>query len=281
MNANTLSAIANIVTTPVNELRLFYKGRNKINNMGDALEAYIMDLFAGTLHEADEDKRNGRYNQVFSYKGNQNNPPDMIIKNGDAIEVKKIETQGASLSLNSSYPKAKLSINDPKINENCRECEIWNEKDILYSIGVAKGKQLSKLFFVYGIDYAASASVYERISKTVKDGIYEIQDLELAKTQELGRVNKVDPLGITYLRVRGMWGIENPVKVFSYVYTPPDKEFEFAAIINTDKYNSFSIEDRKTLEKLENPGFKIMDVNIKNPDNPVKLKKAKLITFSR
>jgi len=281
MNVNTITAIANIVLNPISELRSFYQGRNRINNMGAALEAYIMDLFAGTLNESNEQKRNRRYAQAFSYTGNQNNPPDMVIHKGDAIEVKKIETPGASLALNSSYPKAKLLTSDSKINDSCRTCEAWSEKDILYAVGVAKGRHLTKLFFVYGVDYAASAGVYERISKTVKDGIHEIPDLEFANTQELGRINRVDPLGITYLRIRGMWGIENPVKVFSYAYTPPDKQFEFAAIINTEKYNSFPVIDREKLEKLKDPNFEITEVEIKNPNNPAKLKQAKLITFSR
>ena len=47
--------------------------------------------------------------------------------------------------------------------------------------------------------------------------LIELQDVEFSETNELGRVNKVDPLGITYLRIRGMWGIENPIKVFNYV----------------------------------------------------------------
>lgn len=38
------------------------------------------------------------------------------------------------------------------------------------------------------------------------------------ESKELGHINKVDPLGVTYMRVRGMWGIDNPWKVFSYIY---------------------------------------------------------------
>jgi hypothetical protein len=41
MGTNTLAAISNIVTAPIEELRSFYAGRNRINNMGEALESYI------------------------------------------------------------------------------------------------------------------------------------------------------------------------------------------------------------------------------------------------
>ena len=85
-------------------------------------------------------------------------------------------------------------------------------------------------------------------------------------------------MGITYLRVRGMWGIENPFKVFEYVYKRDfSKQFNFMCIINNDKYNTFA--NRSELEAIENSNLHITDIQIKNPDNPAKLKKAKLITF--
>ena len=52
--------------------------------------------------------------------------------------------------------------------------------------------------------------------------------LEAGETDELGRINKVDPLGITSLRVRGMWQIKNPSKVFSGV-AALDPEMQFQA----------------------------------------------------
>lgn len=66
-----------------------------------------------------------------------------------------------------------------------------------------------------------------------------------------------------------------------YIYTPSNSDFEFAAIINTDKYNSFPVEDRITLEKLVDDTVSISDIRIKSPDNPSDMKDAKLITISR
>jgi hypothetical protein len=279
MSSNTLFAIKNIVTSPIGELRSFYVSRNRANSMGESLENYIKDVFAGTLYETNEQNRLLRLEEVFSYSGNQNNPPDMIIRNSDAIEVKKVESAGAALALNSSYPKAKLLISNSKISEACRNCENWTEKDMLYTVGVVKGNYLKKLFFVYGIDYAASAETYERPLNIFDDAINTIPDIELSPTNEIARINRVDPLGITNLRVRSMWEIKNPSKVFSYVYTPLKTDFEFTAIINTEKYNSFPGEDRIALENLE--GVEISDIRIKTPDNPSVLKQAKIIRFSR
>lgn len=88
--------------------------------MGDALEEYIKDLFAGTVEETDETIRNEKISKVFSYLGNATNPPDSMLKNGgDAIEVKKL--QGVNdLALNSSHPKRVLRVDNPKINIHYR-----------------------------------------------------------------------------------------------------------------------------------------------------------------
>ena len=281
MNTNILTAILNIVENPITELRTFYQSRNRANSMGESLENYIKDLFANTFNINDEQSRIIKFEDTFSYQGNQNNPPDIIIKGGDAIEVKKIESAGSSLALNSSYPKAKLFSTSPMITIACRDCEDWQEKDILYAIGVVNKNKLSRLFFVYGVDYAASAEIYERIKTTISSAVTAAPDVEFAETTEIGRVNRVDPLGITYLRIRGMWGIENPAKVFSYIYRPTGAKFEFVAVINNEKYYSFPIEDRTKIESLLSSNLKISDVKIKTPDNPSILKDAKLITFSK
>ena len=279
-NKNIIDAIINIVKNPILELKEYSISHNRANSMGEALEEYIKDVFSGTLFEKDENKRMEIISEVFSYLGNTNNPPDSMLRGWDAIEVKKIENKSSSLALNSSYPKAKLYSNSSMITDACRSCEKWEEKDIIYTIGTCEKNKLTSLIFVYGEDYAAENKIYENVKNKIKLGIETINDLEFSETNEIGRVNRVDPLGITYFRIRGMWGIENPVKVFDYIYKRDDsKQFNFMALINEDKYLSFS--NTKELEDLEkeNKNLEIKDVRIKNPNNPAQLKKAKLITF--
>ena len=279
-NKNIIDAIINIVKNPILELKEYSISHNRANSMGEALEEYIKDVFSGTLFEKDENKRMEIISEVFSYLGNTNNPPDSILRGGDAIEVKKIENKSSSLALNSSYPKAKLYSNSSMITDACRSCEKWEEKDIIYTIGTCEKNKLTSLIFVYGEDYAAENKIYENVKNKIKLGIETINDLEFSETNEIGRVNRVDPLGITYFRIRGMWGIENPIKVFDYIYERDNtKQFNFMALINEDKYLSFS--NTKELEDLEkeNKNLEIKDVRIKNPNNPAQLKKAKLITF--
>ena len=284
METNIIKAIINIVNNPIFELKEYYKSKTRANSMGEALEEYIKDIFAGTINEMDEEHRLKKISDFFSYLGNQNNPPDCIIKNGDAIEVKKIESKNASLALNSSYPKSKLFSNSHMITEECRGCEQWEEKDILYVVGAIKSNMLSSLSMVYGVDYAANFNIYERIKTVISTGISSISNVEFSETKELGRVNRVDPLGITNLRIRGMWHIENPIKVFKYIYKyDVNNSFNFMCIINYEKYQSFDLEDRRNLESLlvKVSNFEMKDVFIKDPNNPSKLKSAKLITYWR
>ena len=279
--SNIINAIIQLVENPKFELRKYSESHNRANNMGEALEEYIKDIFAGTVNESDENIRNQKLSEVFSYLGNQNNPPDSMLRGGDAIEVKKIESNDSSLALNSSYPKAKLFADSPMIKNACRTCENWTVKDMIYAVGVVDDNNIKSLALVYGDDYCAEKSVYEQIKTVIKNGVESISGVEFAETKELGRVNRVDPLGITYLRVRGMWGIENPFSVFDYVYKRDySKKFNFMALINNEKYYSF--DNYSTLEEMRENivGLKIADIKIKNPNNPAQLKEAKLITYT-
>ena len=275
---NIIDAIYHLVNQPVIELVEYYRGKNRANTAGDALEEYIKDLFADSF-DLNEAQHLQRQSEVFSYLGNDRNPPDAMLRGGDAIEIKKIETDTAALALNSSYPKHILSKGNPMLSAACKDAERWSEKDMIYAVGIVKnGNQLKQLAMVYGLDYCASEECYSRIRTTIKDGVEAIPGVEFAESKELGHINKVDPLGITYMRIRGMWGIKNPWDVFDYIYhRDPRKSFNFMCIINDAKWDTF--DNTTLLTDMRKDGFKIEHVRIKNPDNPAKLVAARLITF--
>jgi hypothetical protein len=284
---NLLVALIYIIESPAQSLDFgeIYKHSNRANAQGDALETYIKDIFCNSFGVSKAEKDN-IYSQYFSYIGNSNNPPDIIIKEGDAIEIKKIENISSSIALNSSYPKNKLYASDSRITNACKNCEnnIWLQKDIIYIVGTIPkgGSRLKSLWFVYGDCYAASRDVYQRISDKISEGINDITDVELMETNEIAKVKKVDPLGITDLRIRGMWHIENPIKVFSNIAKiNADNEFNFNAVILQNKYLSFPQEDRNKLEGLQNSNFIIVDVKIKSPDNPAHMLNAKLLSYAK
>lgn len=276
---NILEAICNIVNHKNFKIRAFYSGRNRANSMGDALENYIKDAFANSFNISKESDRMLTFEKEFSWLGSQNNPPDIMIKGGDAIEVKKTQSAKSSLALNSSYPKADLHKDSPMITKECRECEDWTKKDLIYCVGHTSDTDLKSLWMIYGNIYAAKHETYQRIKTTISKGIKTIPNVVFSETKELGRVNQVDPLGITNLRIRGMWQIENPRKVFNYLHEPTNAEFELICIIPLDKYDSFPVKSKSKIESIKNKGFSISDEKVKDPNNPAKLIKCKVIKF--
>ena len=112
----------------------------------------------------------------------------------------------------------------------------------------------------------------------ISDGLKEM-NLEFSETKELGRVNRVDPLGITNLRIRGMWTIQNPIKVYKELFNLNSNNFQLFALMRKTKYDSFPEKDRNFIEK--ETGISIDDVKIQNPDNPAKQVEAKLIVVRK
>jgi hypothetical protein len=255
--SNILVAIKNVVENPVLNVRSLKTGRNRMNSVGEALESYVKDIFADSF-QLEGVQWNKRISEVFSYTGNQNNPPDMILRNGDAIETKKIQTPNNDLALNSSYPKSKLFADSKMVNDTCRKSEDWTEKDLIYVVGHTGDEEVKYLWFVYGDCFVADKEIYERITNTISEGISNIPDVEFSITNELGRVTRVDPLGITALRIRGMWQITNPNRVFAYLncYDKTAK-FQVICLMKTEKFNSFSKKDRNELLGLKKENYAI------------------------
>jgi hypothetical protein len=165
------------------------------------------------------------------------------------------------------------------ITQSCRTCEDWTEKDLIYCVGHTTDNSIKSLWMVYGNIYAATHETYQIIKQKITEGINEIPNVELAETNELGRVNQVDPLGITNLRIRGMWQIQNPRRVFNYLHASSESTFEVVAIVPISKYESFPKESKKKLENLGNPNLTINNVEVKDPNNPANLIEVKLIVF--
>jgi len=278
--ANILQAFINIVNNYQVSITNVTDGNNRANNMGEGLETYIKDMFANTTHQTDEQLKLEKLSRIYSYQGNKNNPPDLMLRNSDAIEIKKLESKNSAIALNSSYPKAKLYANSPMITTACKNCEEWTIKDMLYAVGYVNQSILKSLWLVYGDCFCADKETYERIKNTISNGINTIRDVEFTDTKELGKVKKVDPLGITDLRIRGMWHIDNPNKTFNYIYTYDDtKCFQLICLMKKEKYDFLPREDKEAIKNLENENVSVQNIRIKNPNNPIQLIDAKLLIF--
>ena len=253
---------------------------NRVTKVGEPLETFIKNAFADCIGQKDNRKIEKARNKVFSYIGNNYSPPDAMLKGGDAIEIKKIKTVSTQqLQLNSSYPKNKLYAENPKLCKECITCEDWYEKDMLYVVGQVNNSELHNLLFIYGDLYCDRPEVYKNIENVLKTSLEDCKDVEFTPTNELGRVNKVDHLEISDLRIRGMWLIINPFKHFDYLINHiTNTKFKLVALIPTEKYNSFyNVSDFENFCKEYN--VYISDTEVANPTNPAKLIKSKLIIF--
>lgn len=164
--SNILKAFINTINSYQSNVSTLTNGNNRANNMGAGLEEFIKDIFAGTINETNELIRLETFNQIFSWGGSKTFPPDLILSNSDAIEIKKLESHNTAIALNSSYPKAKLFSNSSMITTACRNCEEnWTVKDMLYVIGnVPKNtNSLKSLWFLYMV------IVFVQIKKCMKE----------------------------------------------------------------------------------------------------------------
>ena len=258
---NLLVAIKNIVTNPITNLTAHYNSSsNRVNSEGEALENYIKDIFCGTVNTTDENQRNQIFSQHFSYLGNQNNPPDIMIRGGDAIEVKKMESNGSGIALNSSYPKDVLYSDSPMLTEACKVCEAWTQKDLLYSVGVAPKGKLVSLWFVYGDCYFANRNFYQQL------------------------LNVTDPLKVTTFNFLK----ENSLPLIRSMALPPEQLIEKSidtdskflnALMSKKRYESFPFSDRNDLETLKESGLLISDFRIHSPSDPSIMIDAKFISY--
>ncbi len=276
-----LTALLNIKKHKDNDLTkvvsITNKGQPRVNKAGDPLDTYIKDSLCNSFSITDPEKKREVYLSELSLLGGQNNPPDIMIRGGDALEVKKVEgIKFGLIALNSSSPKQKLLSDDPMITKECKDCENWKEKDLIYSIGNVVDDKLKVLVFVYGSCYSAKKETYTKIRTSMKEGIEKI-GLVLSKTKELGRINQIDPLKRTDLRIRGMWQIQSPLAVFAdTIKLDLKKDLEVYAIIPKGKYEKFATEERKEIEKQ----LQVSKIKIDDPDNPKERLDAVLISFA-
>lgn len=201
-----------------------------------------------------------------------------MLKNGDAFEVKKMEALNSEIQLNSSHPKAKLFKSSSLLNFHCKNCEIWEEKNFYYIIGhVPKGNNvLSSIWFIDGSLYAADEEIYTSIKDSLSNVLKNSNEFDFSKTNEIGRINYVDPLKITNLRIRGMWLLQPPYKVFDYLKLYDyNANFQSIALISNENYFNYSEENRKLIEN--NSKISITKVFVKNPNNPIQLIESKPI----
>ena len=289
MTANVLNAIVALSKYRNNNLGGYSNNYAiRINVVGEKLEYYVKDLLTGQFYET-ESERDLAYSRHYSYLGNQNNAVDAIARFGDAFEIKKVESRLGSLAagkiaLNNSPPKDVLHSDDQRLRSDVKGIDggNWKQKDIFYAVGSTIGQKVKYIYFVQGTCYAARNEVYQdvfaNVRKRVQDTV-KMSGLEFMDTKELGRIHRVDPLGITDFRLRGMWEIRNPADVFgSIARIDPNSEFTCFAIMEQRKFLEESLKRRSLYgdfaEEIMGSSISLDNVKVKDPNNPAKLKDA-------
>jgi len=263
---NILEALINIVENKDYEIKEYTKGGNRAQNMGEALEEYIFDAFSNSFNIEDREERAAKHQEAFSFLGSKNKIPDAILKNGDALEVKKA-TSESSIQLNSSYPKHTLKATDTRIKASALICEDkkWEEKEMLYCFGyIPSGDiHLKSIWFVYGRILCDLQEVYEEIINNIKSNLDDDYD-----GNELGGATGVDSLKITTLRVRGMWVIKHPQKVFSNLVKDwGNNDFEVKALIPKNIFDNFP---QSSKDRLNESVLNIKEIEVTDPTNRAK-----------
>ena len=262
-------------------------GRNQIadededqgkQGQGLALELYVKRAFAGALSLDNEDEIQERLSETFSFQGAKNHPPDAKIRGGECLEIKKIGKAFSELQFNSSPPAATLSSSDARLILDCQNSEgrPWEEK-VLYVVGVVppKTRKISQVFFVYGEDYCPYIHC-NKIYFSLKKKIGKIKSVS-EDTNELGAVKAIGPKGYTSLRIRGMWKMKSPWKVFAQSGDDQSGRFTLLAVISDTIWNNLS--NRDVLQELASRNsLTIEDFPFYNPNN-AKRRRGKLIKF--
>lgn len=237
----------------------------RINAVGENLESFIKDSFCGIPGKIEN--RENAYKEVFSWEGSKNNPPDAMLRDSDAIEIKKHQgTSASDIALNSSPPRTKLKHDDSKISDGCKKSEKtpWT-KNYLYLVGNVVDNKIQEIIFCYGDCFVAEDSIYQKPVDAVRKVLDKLKKkgLETADTNELGKISKVDPLGLSGLRIRGMWSIKSPKKFFeNEIKSNTNGKLLIVAIMTKEKFDKFPDEDRLRLDdNFDTKHFKSPDPN--------------------
>ena len=284
VETNLLKSLVNISKSShldLTNVKYDSEDANRIQQVGAGLEVFLRDSFCGIPGAITNHKKN--YEKVFSWLGSKNNPPDAMLRSSDAIEIKKHENlKHPNLALNSSPPRSIMKHNDSKIQAKCKKAEKtpW-VKDYLYALGGIQHNNVKEIIFCYGDCFIASDEVFQKPLNAISDSLKKLEDkgIELQDTNEIGKVKKIDILGYSELRIRGMWGLRSPGKIFkNQIGKSGDEELLIVAIMKKEKFEKFPEEDRK---KLKNNSFNVKHFQASDPNDSKNQIDLVLVKYSR
>lgn len=275
---NVLVALKNILDRNSCILTPIFRSNGSVNAAGDSLEFFVKDMFCtGASQYQYEHEKMRKYNEYLSWTGNSSNFPDFIVKGGVGVEPKKLNNRSySSLALNSSYPKDYIYPNSQNLPKFIDEDE-WDKKDVIYVAGNlnTENNKLLSIWFAYGNTMVADRSTYLNLINEIREAIANT-NATLMKSKELARAKGIDPLKMSNLRVRGMYELEHPHKVFCKYISRDDIPIDASKIFLVMLVEDYiAIEEKPDLSiYLVSGKLKKTDINIPNPNNPNESLKA-------
>lgn len=278
-NRNIVDAIGTLInlSAPLNRKFAGY----------DDFADFVKNLFADSFGLSPYEQRD-RHREIFSFVSNNAEIPDFMLRGGDVVEIKTVRLKSGEydpvkcnpIEFNTVFPRQKLFFDDPLVTDECRNAESWYEKDVVYVIGALKRRQLIYLCMIYGVDYCAGEKYYSGLNYELKKLIAKIRAVRFPYTRELARIGTVDPTGATYLKLYGMWHVENPWSFFRYVCRPNlNANFSFMCIINREKFHQLDNGRKLFAWAKDCDGLRLAKIRVKNPDAPDTFRDALLIRY--
>lgn len=250
---NVLIALRNILKHNSTRLTPIFKSNGSANAVGDNLEYFIKDMFCwDALQYTYADQKETEYKKLLSWTGDSSHFPDLIIQGGVGVESKKVnDTSYSTIPLNSSYPKDYVTRNTQNypLDSLYFEPDVdWKSKPIIYAVGNLNTKNMNKkyqlisLWFAYGNTMVPNNDYYKNIIRSIRTSIKSANsNITLKKSKELARAHGVDKLGRTNMRVRGMYELEHPEKIFKEyiedVEIPLNKSRVYVVMLDSELQN--------------------------------------------
>ncbi|MBC8135791.1 MAG: NgoPII family restriction endonuclease [Fibrella sp.] len=234
--------------------------QNPINGEGDALDISLQNAFASIPPDTPRSQRIELLAASLVYLGNPTNPPDMMLRNGDAVQILRVPRDSLHLQLNSAYAMQKLYPTYPGLTSSARNCEPWSERDMIYAIGVEESRRLTTLWMIYGDCFAPSNATFERNSG---------DELRIYSPETKA----------FYLPGRG--SITNPIRLLTAAFNTQSVNFEseprLVAVMRAEKYLSLPEPDRTAIENAS--GIEVHSVNLQNPEDTTQPLATKLLVL--
>tara|TARA_Y100001936_G_C16048845_1_gene656432 strand:- start:1108 stop:1971 length:864 start_codon:yes stop_codon:yes gene_type:complete len=257
--------------------------KNRIQIQGERFEVFIKNSFANTFQISDVSKVEQIYSEFFIHQGSANHPPDLIIRNGDSIEMKKNESKlSSNIALNSSWPRTKLYSYDEKLTKKVSNLIPKGGIDNLYAVGTYNKKNiLNQLLYFYGDCFYKNTNFYRDKYSQIQKKLSEF-DLNKKSSKELGGISNFDEIDRSSLRIRGMFQAKNPMIIDTIKnLLPSSQNFQMILIMRESKYQTINNLDKTELENLNSQYIIIKNIDLIDPDNSKKHLDVKIIIYTR